>query len=685
MRNAAADAADAFPPPPPPVLEPVMRTFEHGEVVKVIGLSSRPDLSGRIAKVLGYDATCGRYGVSIDGESPMRIKESNLSSLDAVECSFRGGFNILGGPRCVWCREPSHLDWACKCEAGFCSEACRAVSRKNGHAFLCKKGIAFIEYAPPPTNRRLMVVTLPRRARVTTVDSARAFFGRGGADLSPGSVLACAHVGGPAEDFMTFRFATKFMISESSVELGLGMLKLLFNKLALCTVAVRDAIHPPNGRRANDPCIPRRTISLSIVALDKTVEHVVVAYEDPTVHPSGVQERVAIRSAVHETGLGAELEGRPVTLLTPTCVHAFVYGADSVGVSMVDPGPPGAAPGGIAALFSSKRSLTNCVRLESYDAARGEWTVQPMRWDMQTQAWAEHKKKGPRVVDKSDVCVDRVCVRGFPDLWKTTFVPGSTADDVALTAYCTLPMQQRETTPIIIHEGGKAREYRLPTTGFVMLPAPPAPFRTNELAEALRSTGMTVIVRASPESAEYRELVAFVGRIDMEPSSTAVFVERPRNPTGFRALQCLLSCTGRAATIHEAAWICFRGGDGRNGESMWVAGRSCHNLDAARRMILDMTEEHECAICLEPLIDGASRPLGCGHSYHLQCMFDAGKKDQSIEQNCALCRAPFRMNFLKNEHGLQNYEDVADFEASRAWGFARLGFDDGCVPDLRGV
>lgn len=652
----------------------------EGCTVVISGLKSRPDLSGRVGKVLSYDAAADRYGVQIEGEHPMRIKATNVSDLQKMEERFSCGVDQLGGgPRCAWCRAPSAVQWVCKCEAGFCTEACRTLARHHGHSLLCKKGIASFEYR---ARQRLIVATLPRRAHAALDATARAFFTRGGADLAPGSVLVCGHVGGGADEFRTFRFAVKFIVAESCIDLGLGMLPYLYNKIALCTVAVRDGISPPGNRRANDRAIPRRAISLSLVGRDDTIEHVEVTYESPIAVPSGVQESVHIEGHVFTNDMGNTLPDRHVTLLTPARVHAFVYGTESVGVCSVqglEPEPAGALAGGVAALFSSTPSLMNGVRLVSYDPPR--WLVQPVRWDLKRMEWVEHKKKPTRLVPASDVCVDRVCAPDFPDVFKTVYKPGATADDVALMVFCTLPLQKRESIPITIVEQGEARPFTLPTSGIVMLPTPPAPFRFAELAQEIRSAGLDVIVRAAPSAGDVSTIISFVNAIDQEPASTAVLVERPADPSGFHAMHGILA-GGLGKTMKQAAWLAFRGGDGRTGESMWVAGRPCHDLAAARRMVVSMTEDQECAICLERLTDGASQPLRCGHVYHLQCMFDVAQGGESgTLQQCALCRTRFRMSFMTTGHNhLQHFEDIDEFEVSRKWTLRQL--DEGYARDV---
>ena len=50
-----------------------------GDVVRVDGLMSKPELNGREARVLGYDEAKGRYGVQlVDGGTQLSLKPTNV-------------------------------------------------------------------------------------------------------------------------------------------------------------------------------------------------------------------------------------------------------------------------------------------------------------------------------------------------------------------------------------------------------------------------------------------------------------------------------------------------------------------------------------------------------------------------------------------------------------------------------
>jgi hypothetical protein len=663
-----------------------------GAHAAIEGVQSRSDLNGRLAKIISCDEDAGRYAVEVKGHSPLRLKTTCCVAIEDVVARHAAGFDILGGVRCVWCRAPAGMEeWACACQASFCSEVCQYMAHKHGHTFLCKKGLASVEWQP---GKRYIVNTLPRATGVATVDTARIYFKRGGDELHPGAGLVCAHVAAAtnsAVPFKTFRFAIKFNVAAPAPDIGVDALLGLFNEMVKSTLAMRDAISPPARRRDNPNSIPRRTLSVTIVAADRTVEHVEVAYESPQATSNGVCEHTSIDGSVYARGLGGLLPNRLPTLLTPARIHAVVFGTQSVAIeSVLNPPmePAGAQVGGIAVLLSSEPSLTNAVRLESYNAPRGEWVVKPVRWDNSAGDWQDHKKKPTHTVPVADVCVEYVYVPGMPRLWRTVWKPGSKAEDVALMAYCTLSMQKRAAHGITICEAGNCRPFELPREGTVVFPTPPAPFRVAELRDELRKHGMTdvyVNVLAQPQQsqragpAHEMDAITILGyvlplleEVDARPEASATLIERTTdNATIFHMIQTVLSqgesAFQQGSTIMSAPWIAFRGGGGKGpGESMWVAGRPGHSIDAARRMIMEISEERECAICLDPLIDGPSRPLRCGHVFHLECMYDIARSEQP--QQCALCKADYRMTFAGSAYTeLKSVEDIDEMDASRAW------------------
>ena len=644
-----------------------------GMQVVIDGLTSRPDLNGRVAKILSYDHNADRYGVEFSNEDSMRIKACNLHTLDSIEGKHAVGFDTLGGARCVWCRSPASVAWACKCEAVFCSEACRRTAQSHGHSYLCRKGISYFE---PRPGQRFIVVTLPRR-RCDTLDTARDYFRKGGAELLPGSALICAHVLAPegaTVPFKTFRFAIKMKcgsaVAANVMHKHVESIGALFNHLVGCTVAVRDSINSPQQRDAKS-ALPRRAFGITAVAPDGTVEHVEVSYQTPKATRDGVAESVAIEGHVYERGLGMRRPTSTPAVLTPDRVHDFVSGKGSVGLLAVENAPtkpPGAVVGAHATLLTSPPSLTRAVRLCAFDARRESWKVQPVCW-FKEGGYKVDKKKPTRTVPATDICIDCVQVPRFPDMWRTTWKDGSSADDVALMAYCTLPLGHRLNHGITIREGGVTRPYALPTVGTVVLPTPPAPFALTELRDDLLRNGIPEVRMETFEGvvpSGTTDDLAVLLRIQMEivamPSSTVVLIGRTdANGPIFHLMQLILvhgpAAFTASCTMTSATWLAIRGGDGTD-NNLWVAGRSGHALGAARRMILDLSDESECAICLEPLFEDASQPLRCGHAFHAKCMFEVCQSQEgSVQQECAVCKTAFRMTYVTSAEGLRNFEE----------------------------
>ena len=54
-------------PPPPPQQPTVTKGILVGRRVIIDGLSSRPELNGKVAKAVSYNADKGRYGVRVEG------------------------------------------------------------------------------------------------------------------------------------------------------------------------------------------------------------------------------------------------------------------------------------------------------------------------------------------------------------------------------------------------------------------------------------------------------------------------------------------------------------------------------------------------------------------------------------------------------------------------------------------
>jgi hypothetical protein len=57
--------------------------FRAGLRVLLGGLAGRPELNGRLGRVLSFDAAAGRHGVELDDGSRLAIKPANLSPADA--------------------------------------------------------------------------------------------------------------------------------------------------------------------------------------------------------------------------------------------------------------------------------------------------------------------------------------------------------------------------------------------------------------------------------------------------------------------------------------------------------------------------------------------------------------------------------------------------------------------------
>ena len=57
----------------------------EGAIVCIDGLTSAPELNGRIGCVLGFDSCSGRYEIDVEGFGAKRIKRCNLLIEEDVE------------------------------------------------------------------------------------------------------------------------------------------------------------------------------------------------------------------------------------------------------------------------------------------------------------------------------------------------------------------------------------------------------------------------------------------------------------------------------------------------------------------------------------------------------------------------------------------------------------------------
>ncbi len=69
-----------------PIVEDFSGTMlVEGAIVYIDGLTSAPELNGRIGCVLGFDSCSGRYKIDVEGFGPKRIKRCNLLIEEDVE------------------------------------------------------------------------------------------------------------------------------------------------------------------------------------------------------------------------------------------------------------------------------------------------------------------------------------------------------------------------------------------------------------------------------------------------------------------------------------------------------------------------------------------------------------------------------------------------------------------------
>ena len=434
------------------------------------------------------------------------------------------------------------------------------IAMESGHMYLCKKGLAFLEISH---GRRWMVRTLPRSDK-DILETAKMFFNTDATTdsmLTPGSCVICAHVAGTGtRNASNYRVALPIILHDPSLPTGKELATILFNKLALCTIAILDGLCPPRNLREEQP-VPGRTMSMSLVTASDWVEHVEVHYEDSKHGRDGTHESVRIRGHVYDASLELRA-GVKLQCLTPEFVHQFVYGDRSVGVkdivdSDLPPRPLGSAPGGVAVLFSwnlDKWRLYDAVRLLEYNHPLQQWTVQPVTWDARTNKWTEARRADKYKVRAEDVCIDRVEVPLSPPLWKTMWKPDSTADNVALMCFATLDACSRMKGGgnIWIYESGRSpRKFKLlPNAGFVVLPSPMPRIDVDELKRELLGSGFAHVVDRSSElegGTGVLEVLAgtieFVRSIYMTGKDTVTLVKRTKaNYHSFHLMQGVLTC-----------------------------------------------------------------------------------------------------------------------------------------------
>jgi hypothetical protein len=637
-------------------------------------------------------------------ELNIRLKLENLRPMAEVEkrhdLSLGVNSAASGVERCAWCR--ADLDAVrrsvCTCEMRFC-HACHFVARNAGHALLCRKKLILCKIGERAT---VLVRTLPRSDE-TLLETARALFG-GAADRAPtpGSGVVCMRVTPPTGGrSLPYRFAVVLGVpsgSGVSIEACREALVRCLDHMHTCSIAVRTNVSP----FLRDAAMPAgREMSISLFT-GSTVEHVLMTYTPVSSTGDAVAETVALEGAVYDGEMKAPRAPRSeLAFLTPEYVDPIAHGLTSPFLRGLHTGrfaPPGAKPGGVAALTNVAPSLLRAWRLEAYDEARREWTVSPVQWSDSERDYVP-SKAGARVASAAHVSVDCVVPPRGPRLFRTTWRPGASGDDVALMVYATLPLRVRDAPNLRIVEKGRERAYEL--KGMVALPMPLASYDARQLRRALTEAGepdaiegecagraaallseagrtgrsavttpQMVDLDASAskflecrsrdiDSANMLHALSIVRAADLLPSTHVLLLMRTEaNTNGFMHLQISLTAShmlaaGRGGEVKQAAWMAFRGGDDVDGESTFTVGRPTHSLDVARRMIAENRDEGgECALCLEPLLGSACDSLTCGHMFHLECLRDLRQAE------CALCRTPVRLQFGKHADGRDGFDDL---------------------------